>query len=106
MGFHEKDKTPIWQITIGDFERLLKKVVDERVSEAVKIAFETRAKLEANQTEDIIGIKVASKLTGLSVATLYSKVSRFEIPTISRGRPLRFSRQALVDWLEDRKPKY
>ena len=104
MQTDEKNNTPIWQITVGDFERLVRKIVSEKVAQAVQDAFEERAKMEADQTEDIIDIKIASKITGLSVATIYSKVSRFELPSMSRGRPLLFSRKQLINWIEEGRP--
>jgi predicted DNA-binding transcriptional regulator AlpA len=101
---NDQNKTPIWQITVGDFERIVENAVSDKVEEAVQLAFEERAKLDEDQTEDIIGVKIAAKLTGLSIPTVYSKVSRFEMPTMSRGRPLLFSRKELISWLENGRP--
>lgn len=101
---NDQNKTPIWQITVGDFERIVENAVSDKVEEAIQFAFEERAKLDEDQTEDIIDVKLAAKLIGLTIPTMYSKVSRFEIPTMSRGRPLLFSRKELISWLENGRP--
>jgi hypothetical protein len=43
-------------------------------------------------------------LTNYKPATIYSKVSRFEMPCISRRTPLTFSRTAILDWIKNGKP--
>jgi excisionase family DNA binding protein len=53
---------------------------------------------------DIISAKEAAEITGLKVNSIYSKVSRQEIPVVSRGKPLRFSRAAIEKWLNDGRP--
>jgi hypothetical protein len=34
---------------------------------------------------------------------IYSKISRYEIPVLSRTRPLTFSRKAILQWMKDGK---
>jgi len=67
---------------------------------------------EINRTEksngeprDIINIDAASQLIGYSKATVYSKVSLNQIPVLTRGKPLLFSRKSLELWIEAGRPK-
>lgn len=59
-----------------------------------------------NSLEDDLGdIELASKITGLAIPTIYSKVSRSEIPHMKRGKKLYFSRQELIHWIKGGKKK-
>jgi excisionase family DNA binding protein len=46
-----------------------------------------------------INIVEASKITGLAKATIYSKMSRREIPGYRRGNRLFFYRSELLQWI-------
>jgi excisionase family DNA binding protein len=52
------------------------------------------------QEEKLMSIKDASKFLNLSVPTIYSKVSRNEIPYMKRGKRLYFSNKDLMDYLK------
>ena len=47
-----------------------------------------------------IDIQEASTLLKLSVPTIYSKVSRNEIPYMKQGKRLYFSKTELIDWIK------
>ena len=96
---------PIWQFSIGEFEARLKKMVSTLIELAVKKAFEERASEIADTSSDTLDLKKASELTGLSSSTIYSKVSRFQMPSLTRGRPLLFSKKELMTWLASGRPK-
>lgn len=96
---------PIWQFSIGEFEARLKKTVSTLIELAVKKAFEERASEIADTSSDTLDLKKASELTGLSSSTIYSKVSRFQMPSLTRGRPLLFSKKELMTWLASGRPK-
>ena len=51
------------------------------------------------KTDEPINVHEASKLVHLSVATIYSKVSRNEIPVNKVGKKLYFYRSELEDWI-------
>lgn len=55
--------------------------------------------------KDILSIKEASDLLNLTVSTLYSKVSRKEIPVSKKGKSLYFSRIDLLNWIKSGKKK-
>lgn len=54
--------------------------------------------------DDIIDVKTAAKILGLSTATVYGKTHRKELPFFKRGKKLRFSRMDLIAWLKAGNP--
>lgn len=50
--------------------------------------------------KDLLNIDEASEMLSLSKATLYSKVSRNEIPFMKRSKRLYFSREELTNYLK------
>lgn len=54
---------------------------------------------------DLLSIRQASEFLNLSVPTLYTKVSRREIPVNKRGKRLYFSRDELSIWIKSGKKK-
>lgn len=55
--------------------------------------------------DELLTIKQAAKFLTLSVATLYSKVSKNEIPYMKKSKRLYFSRTELLDYLKNGKHK-
>jgi excisionase family DNA binding protein len=55
--------------------------------------------------EQLFTIQKASEFLSLSVPTIYSKVSRKEIPFMKRGKRLYFSRTELMDYLKGGRKK-
>ena len=93
---------PLYSLTVGEYIELNKKAFSE---EAEKIIHSKQNEAAPQKAEsDIIFMDDVTKLTGYKKATLYSKVCRFEIPVLSRRKPLTFSRQAIIDWINDGKP--
>lgn len=54
---------------------------------------------------DLLTISEAAKFLKLTVPTLYSKVSRREIPVNKKGKRLYFSRSELLAWIKSGKKK-
>ena len=48
--------------------------------------------------DELYNVKEAAEFLGLKPATVYSMVSRGEIPVSKRGRSLVFSRNRLIEW--------
>lgn len=57
------------------------------------------------EAEEIGGIELPMKITGLAKATIYSKVSKGEIPVNKQGKKLYFSRLELNRWIKDGRKK-
>ena len=53
---------------------------------------------------DIIYLEDVMELTGYKNSTVYSKFCRKQIPVISGGRPLTFSREEIIQWIKDGRP--
>lgn len=84
-------------LTIGDLIELMIDVLKLLIPENKPIQ-------EVKKESDIIFIEEVMRITKLKKSTIYSKVSKGEIPYLSGGRPLTFSRQAINSWIEMGKP--
>lgn len=56
---------------------------------------------DADDMLDVLDVREAAKLLRIHTDTLYNIVNRNEIPHRRLGRAIRFSRAALMRWLED-----
>lgn len=50
-------------------------------------------------TDDFINVDQAAEFLGITKATIYSKVSRRELPSMKRGKRLFFSKEELIGYL-------
>lgn len=66
-------------------ERMVKEIRDNRPAE--------------DFDPGLLNILEASKLVNLSVATIYSKVCRNEIPVSKQGKKLYFLKSELLEWI-------
>lgn len=53
------------------------------------------------QEEQLLTVEQAAKFLGLSIATIYSKVSRGELPVMKRSKRLYFSNLELIAYLKE-----
>lgn len=53
--------------------------------------------------DEILNISEAAALLNLSVATIYFKVSKNEIPVCKKGKRLYFYKSELTDWIKSGK---
>lgn len=58
-----------------------------------------------DQSERLLTIQEAAEFLNLTVPTLYSKVSRCEIPCMKRSKRLYFSRTELLEYLKEGRKK-
>ena len=97
---HEKG---LWQYTMREFLTAQKQSIESSIKEMLTMAV-NEFKSEQPELDDTIGIEEAVKVTGLKEKSIYSKVSRLQIPSITRGRPLLFSRAELQLWMKLGRP--
>jgi len=90
-------------LTVKQFSEITKKMVAEEVERIMKEIQESVG-LPEKETE-FCDVDQASKITKLTKATIYSKVSLLQIPCLSRGKPLIFSRSHLEGWIRAGRPK-
>ena len=58
-----------------------------------------------DQTEQFLTIQEAAEFLSLTVPTMYSKVSKGELPVMKRSKRLYFSRTELLEYLKDGRKK-
>lgn len=94
---------PVWNCTIREFLDIQKKEIESQFKELFAKAV-NEIKSEQPPQEDTISLEEAEKVTGFKKKSIYTKVSRLEMPCIARGRPLMFSRAELQLWMKLGKP--
>ena len=94
----------LMHLTVDEFKTLCKGILKETIYKVLKEIEDDKITPYEKKMTDSINVHEAAELTGFKVKSIYSKVSRLEIPTLGRGRPLVFSRKTLEKWLKDGKP--
>ena len=94
----QRDQRPLYTLTVEEFKELSKTIALDN-SYLVK-----PAKISEEPKSDIIYLDEIMGLTGYKESTVYSKVCRKEMPVISTGRPLAFSREEILQWMKDGRP--
>jgi len=93
---------PLYSLTVGEYIDLSKEAFAQ---EAKRLLADTNHNSNRSKSNnDIIFIDEVKELTGYKDSTIYSKVCRFEMPVISKRRPLTFSRNDIINWLKEGKP--
>lgn len=72
--------------------------------ERIEKLFENLAP-EKRAGDDLLTVDQTSKLVKLSISTIYSKVSRKEIPAFKIGKRLYFSKDEIIAWIKSGKIK-
>ncbi len=75
------------------------------ISELKRLIVEKGENHSTETPEQFLTIQEASQLLNLTVPTLYSKVSRRELPVMKRGKRLYFSKTELIDYIKDGRKK-
>ncbi len=72
-----------------------------------KVLKETQPKTvePTDQLEQLLTIQEAAEFLSLTVPTMYSKVSKGELPVMKRSKRLYFSRTELLEYLKDGRKK-
>ncbi|WP_316758601.1 helix-turn-helix domain-containing protein [Pedobacter aquatilis] len=80
-------------------------VLHEKVDCIKDLLLENRSQNSQRPRDDLLTIRQAAKFLSLSVPTLYTKVSRKEIPVNKRGKRLYFSTVELSEWVRSGRKK-
>ena len=89
---------PLYTLTVEEFKELSKTI-------AVDNSYLLRpAEIKKQPKSDVIYLNDLMALTSYKESTVYSKVCRKEIPVISNGRPLAFSREEILQWMKNGRP--
>jgi excisionase family DNA binding protein len=77
----------------------------KEVSELKRLLIEKQEQPTTEQPEQLLTIQEAAEFLSLTVPTLYSKVSRREIPCMKRSKRLYFSRTELLNYIKEGRKK-
>lgn len=83
-------------------------VIDERLSNIESLILSlksTPTQSEPTPPEQLLSVQEAAKFLNLSVPTIYSKVSKGELPVMKRSKRLYFSNIELMEYLKTGRKK-
>lgn len=80
-------------------------LLTKEVSELKALLLQKSEQQPTEQPEQFLTIQQAAELLNLTVPTLYSKVSKGELPVMKRSKRLYFSRTELLEYLKAGKKK-
>ena len=80
-------------------------VLHKKVDLIKDLILENRSQNPQRPRDDLLTIRQAAEFLSLSVPTLYTKVSRNEIPVNKRGKRLYFSTVELSEWVRSGRMK-
>jgi excisionase family DNA binding protein len=89
------------------FDQLPKAVTNltNEVRELKRLLIDKQENTPTDQAEKLLSIQEAAEFLNLSVPTIYSKVSRNEIPYLKRTKRLYFSSVELMKYLKEGRKK-
>lgn len=90
-----------FNVPVAKLEPILKKWFRETMTEIIS----TQTSAPPPQSERLLTIKEASEFLSLAVPTLYSKVSKGELPVMKKGKRLYFSDSELIAYLKTGRKK-
>ena len=93
----------LFQLSVKEFTEIMNSILEEAMPEMIKEQMPKEQKKET-PINDTLTLQEAANLTGFKPKSIYSKVCRLEMPALTRGRPLVFSRQELTKWMQKGRP--
>ena len=75
-------------------------MLTKEVSELKRLLIEKQEQPTTEQTERLLNIQEAADFLSLTVPTMYSKVSKGELPVMKQGKRLYFSRTELMEYVK------
>ena len=75
-------------------------LISERLDAVYQIVAQIKEPQPSIQPDKLLSVEQAAQMLRLSKATVYSKVSRGELPTMKQGNRLYFSHQELLEHLK------
>lgn len=84
-------------------------IIEARLSNIENLILDLKHPLKqvepTEQSEQLLTIQEAAKFLSLAVPTIYSKVSKGELPVMKRGKRLYFSRIELTEYVKTGRKK-
>jgi excisionase family DNA binding protein len=94
----ETDNRPLFSLTVEEYIKINKSLLRD----ANRVEFPLSQ--QTIEMPELIFIDEAARITKYTEKTIYTKVCRREIPVVSSGRPLTFSRKQLNEWMANGRP--
>ena len=96
----EQVEQVFFNVPLSKLEPIFKRWIKEAQTEIQLIKVEP-----TDQPEQLLTIQEAAEFLSLTVPTMYSKVSKGELPVMKRSKRLYFSRTELLEYLKDGRKK-
>ena len=80
-------------------------MLTKEVSELKRLLIEKQEQPTTDQPEQLLTVQEAAQFLNLTVPTIYSKVSKNELPFMKRGKRLYFSNIELMEYLKEGRKK-
>lgn len=100
QNLFDMDKTVLISLPIEDLQTVIIDCVNSCLRNNKQ-----ESKAPTNQPEQLLTIEEAAEFLSLTVPTMYSKVSKGELPVMKRSKRLYFSRTELLEYLKDGRKK-
>lgn len=97
----EQVEQVFFNVPLSKLEPIFKRWIKEAQTEIQPIKVEPTT----DQPEQLLTIQEAAEFLSLTVPTMYSKVSKGELPVMKRSKRLYFSRTELLEYLKDGRKK-
>jgi len=92
------------QVTFNDLPKAVTMLTKE-VSELKRLLIEKQEQPTTEQPEQLLTVQEAAQFLNLTVPTIYSKVSKGELPVMKRSKRLYFSSTELIEYLKEGRKK-
>ena len=80
-------------------------MLTKEVSELKRLLIEKQENLPTEKPEQLLTVQEAAQFLNLTVPTIYSKVSKGELPVMKRSKRLYFSSTELMEYLKEGRKK-
>jgi len=92
---------------IFTFDQLPQQVANltKEVGELKRLFLKTSEQISTTSSEQLLTVQEAAKFLNLTVPTIYSKVSKGELPVMKRSKRLYFSREELTNYVKQGRRK-
>jgi len=98
--FFDMNKTVLISLSIEDLQTVIIDCVNSCLRNNKQ-----ESKAPTDQPEQLLTIQEAAEFLSLTVPTMYSKVSKGELPVMKRGKRLYFSRTELMEYIKEGRKK-
>ena len=96
----EQVEQVFFNVPLSKLEPIFKRWIKEAQAETQTVRFEPN-----DHPDELLNIQLAAEFLRLSVPTLYTKVSKGELPVMKRGKRLYFSRTELMEYIKEGRKK-